>query len=152
LAKVTAVVLMVIAIFLFGQVGKSSGPAWFALLLLGIFIFFSARNEERQPPRSANDDLCLGYDFSEGYTSLERSSPQNANTKIEKAETGPIAGWLQRRREHRARRLREIEADEDGRVDEILARVHELGYQSLTSEEQAILQRASVRYQKRKSE
>jgi Zn-dependent protease len=152
LAKVTSAVLVILAILTLRQVGNPWLPSWFALLLLGIFVFFSARNEEKQPARQSNEDLCLGYDFSEGYTSLERSVPPSSTTRTETAETGPVTGWLQRRRELRERRLRESEALEDGRVDEILARLHEHGFSSLTAEERDILQRASARYQKRKSE
>jgi hypothetical protein len=47
------------------------------------------------------------------------------------------------------RKRREREDREDARVDDILARMHDVGFDQLSDEEQAILKRASRRYRQR---
>jgi hypothetical protein len=47
------------------------------------------------------------------------------------------------------RKRREREDREDARVDDILARMAEVGYEQLSDEEQAVLKRASRRYRQR---
>lgn len=120
-------------------------PVWFALVLLGIFLIFSAQRELQAPtsPEPENDDRLFGYDFSEGYTSLERSS------NFDEDDTGPIAHWVEQRRLHRQEQQQQAEAEDDRRMDEILDRVHHLGLGSLTSEEREVLNRVSARYRNR---
>ena len=112
-------------------------------MLLAIFVFFSARKAE-QIPASSNEDDFLGYDFSEGYSTFEQVTPTSTKTP-----SGPIVSWWDRRRRDREDRQRLQEAAEDGRVDEILSRVHEGGIDSLSAEERDILRRASLRYRNR---
>ena len=120
-------------------------PTWFALTLLSIFVFFSARREEQQlvDPEPPEEDM-FGYDFSQGYTSLER----DVDSGTTKTQVSAIARWLERRRELRERRRREQEAEEDVRVDEILSQVHQHGIGSLSQEDRELLQRVSARYRR----
>ncbi len=121
-------------------------PIWMPLVLIGIFLFFSAKIEaDRLAERPLNDDL-LGYDFSQGYTSLERSfSPPMPR------EPGPISRWLKRKRHARDRCQQMAEEEEEWRVDDILARLHELGIDSLSCEDRSILERVSARYRDRQN-
>ena len=48
------------------------------------------------------------------------------------------------------RKRREREANEDARVDAILARLHGSSFENLSEEERAFLKRASRRYQRRR--
>jgi Zn-dependent protease len=144
-AKIAALCLVVLAAV---SVGSSLGypiPTWFALLLLAIFVYFSARREEAMVQHSLSDEALFGYDFSAGYTSLEQSGPKCST----KTTTGPLVRWWKRRREQRELRRREQEAAEDGRVDEILARVHESGIDSLSNDDRDLLKRVSARYRSR---
>ena len=148
LAKVLGVALFVLGLLWFFSKDTGNGliPVWGPLMLLGIFIFFSARKDDFQfNARNSSEESFLGYDFSEGYTSLERS--QIVRTQIDEPST--LASWIQKRRDQQEERQREIEADEDGRVDEILERVHHDGYDSLSADDRALLNRVSKRYQKR---
>ncbi len=95
------------------------------------------------------DDAVFGYDFSEGYTSLERSQAQSEAGEEEDEDSGPLERWLDTRRQSRRQRQEQLEAEEDERVDEILARVHERGIESLSDEERMLLQRVSRRYRTR---
>jgi Zn-dependent protease len=145
LAKVTAVGLVVLALVSIGTNPGYTVPTWFALLLLAIFVYFSARKEELVAQHSASDDALFGYDFSAGYTSLEQSGPKTSTKPV----SGPLVRWWKRRRDEKEARRRELEAMEDGRVDEILAQVHATGLQSLSSDDRDLLNRVSARYRNR---
>jgi len=122
-------------------------PPWFSLLALGILVVFCSQRRPR-PPASVDppEDDLFGYDFSQGYTSLERSQPRVDEGED---ENGPLERWLDTRREARRQRQQQLEAEEERRVDEILARVLEDGLEGLTDEERMLLQRVSVRYRSR---
>jgi hypothetical protein len=47
------------------------------------------------------------------------------------------------------RRMRDVEAEEERRVDEVLIRVKELGVNALSPDERALLERVSARYRNR---
>jgi Zn-dependent protease len=147
IAKVAALILLIVACFSVNRDSSSVVPTWFALTLLAIFVFFSARKEEEQADAETSDDAVFGYDFSQGYTSLERTSEKGAATT-------PANGWvrwLERRRALRQQRQREQEVAEDSRVDEILARLHQHGMVSLSREDRELLERVSARYRGRPS-
>jgi Zn-dependent protease len=120
-------------------------PAWFPLSLVSLFLFFIARHELMRMSDDERDGDLLGYDFSQGYTSLER--PGDGVRR----EPGPLRRWLKQRREQKQRRIRQIEEEEERRVDEVLARVKDVGLDALSSEERALLQRVSARYRDRLS-
>jgi Zn-dependent protease len=146
LAKVAAAALVVVAcVLLLRPSGLPSlVPAWFALLLLALFLYFSAKQEDERHDEREVDQEVFGYDFSQGYTSLERSSQRTQPSK------GIVQQWLEHRRQARVERARQLEADEEKRVDEILSRVHQQGMGTLSEEDRAILQRVSERYRERK--
>lgn len=118
-------------------------PPWLLLVLLAILLFFSAKQEEGRQEERETEDEVFGYDFSQGYTSLERTSKPHA------PRPGLLSRWLNQRREARMERQRQREADEERRVDEILVRLHEQGIESLTNEDRALLDRVSARYRSR---
>lgn len=81
-----------------------------------------------------------GYDFSQGYTSLEREDPPPAP----KPPPTWFQRWMQRRSEKRAQRDRERREAEERRLDELLDKIHRHGKQSLTPEEIRFLARVSA--------
>jgi Zn-dependent protease len=119
-------------------------PTWLPLLLLAIYVAFSARQDMQVAEDQDTDDDLFGYDFSEGYTSLEESSP-----RLRHWPAGPLRRWLRQRRELKQRRIRDIEADEERRFDEVLIRINQQGMDSLTPEERELLHRVSARYRNR---
>jgi Zn-dependent protease len=119
-------------------------PSWLPLSLFAIFLFFQGKNHIENWRPHEPDETVLGYDFSEGYTSFERSFEDRGH-----GQPGPFRKWLAERREARRRRLEEMEADEEVRLDEILARVNEVGLDSLSPDERLLLNRASKRYRER---
>ena len=91
-------------------------------------------------------DQPFGYDFSQGYTSLERTTREDSEES-----SSAITRWMEQRREARQRRQQEIEAEDERQVDSILARLHDVGIEGLSPDERALLQRVSARYRGRKT-
>lgn len=92
------------------------------------------------------DEGPFGYDFSAGYTSLERDDEPPPRPK---KKLGPIARWWQARKARRiaaenARRVRDEE-----RMEELLGKIAATGMPSLTDEERRFLEQFSARYRDR---
>ena len=122
-----------------GAVGLLGGPR--LLLMLAIFGYLTCHQQRRMLKMGEfESDNEFGYDFSQGYKSLERS-----------AERTPRPSYWARRRAAKAlaREKRERERLEalQQRVDAILAKVHDHGLDSLTPQERGILDEASQRQQ-----
>lgn len=142
-AKIAAGALIVVAWFVRNQPTNQAIPLWFSLVILAIFLYFGAKQEEERPTESEIEDELFGYDFSQGYTSLERTSERRHD------QPGPFARWLEQRREAKRQRQIEVEAEEERRADELLGRLHEKGMESLSEEERLLLKRVSARYRQR---
>lgn len=87
------------------------------------------------------DDSFLGYDFSEGYTSLDRSAPASSSPR--EARLSPLQRWREQRRLKREQEERQEQAEAETQLDSLLAKVHEHGMASLTTREQRLLQQVS---------
>ncbi|MDX1970881.1 MAG: M50 family metallopeptidase [Planctomycetaceae bacterium] len=85
------------------------------------------------------DDSFMGYDFSQGYTSLERSG----SGRSREPRPSWLESWKARRRERQQQRELERREDLERQLDELLAKVHEHGLESLTASEKRLLRRAS---------
>lgn len=91
------------------------------------------------------EDGPFGYDFSQGYTSLEKDDEPAPRPK----RPGPVARWLQARRAKKlARELERRQQDED-RKEYLLEKIAASGMGSLTDEERRFLQQFSSRYKNR---
>ena len=131
-------------------------PLWLALVLLSIYIFFCSRLEELQlADAEQSDDSVFGYDFSQGYTSFERSLELSMAEEVESIPKKPkspfqfVRSWWEHRKAKQAQMLREQEVEDERRVDEILAQLHKGGMSSLSPEDRALLERVSKRYRSR---
>jgi Zn-dependent protease len=131
-----------------GVIGFKSLP----VVLLGCGLILGSLLEIQSVSRSedSEDETVFGYDFSEGYTSLERSS----EAVEREATTGWSASWgSSRRAETRAptKPGREKETDDDVEryLDSILEKVHQSGLDSLTPGERTLLNRASEQLRSR---
>ncbi|MFQ5730615.1 MAG: site-2 protease family protein [Planctomycetaceae bacterium] len=105
------------------------------VLLLNMQEYFQMQSSE------AYDDSFLGYDFSQGYTSLERSledAPAPAK------QPGVLARWRERRRTERERQEQERDAQVQAELDHLLEKIQQHGMDSLTDAERRNLQRASA--------
>jgi hypothetical protein len=114
------------------------------LAILGVVVFFAGRSEAGGAVDEPADELALGYDFSQGYTSLDRDPDEDAPPRA-----GPVRQWLERRRQGQQRRQRQQAREDELRVDAVLARLHERGMSGLSPEDRALLLRVSARYRGR---
>ncbi len=146
LAKAAVFGLVLVAIF--APLDDSQGlvPMRFALVLLCIFLYFSAQHEDR---RSAADEAAREELFSESDAD-DLSALEGAIERRTDAP-GPLQRWLERRRELQRFHELEQEAEEERSLDEILERLHQFGRDSLSPEDRALLERISARYRSRLS-
>jgi len=112
------------------------------LVALAFMIFLLAMQEHQLLQASESyDDSFMGYDFSQGYTSLEKSEPVKPERRV-----GLWQRWLAKRRADKLKRLEVQSQQSEQQLDAILAKVHERGLASLTPTEKRLLKRASNRY------
>lgn len=155
-AKVCAIVMGTIGfVQTLGDRRKSDAPvqqttstAQGLLLIAVAYFVYRMSDRERQMLEAGMlyDDSVFGYDFSQGYTSLDRSQPKPKGRLLSTWER-----W--RRRRERLRRQRELTAkqEQERKVDEILEKLHRDGMASLTDQEKQFLTRASEKYRSRDS-
>jgi len=114
-------------------------------ILLGLFIEVLVRLEARMLEDGGYfEDGVFGYDFSEGYTSLESGA-----AKVRPYRESALKRWRRRRSEDRRKRRIDREVAEEKRMDEILEKLHREGRSALTDEEHRFLIRVSTRYRNR---
>lgn len=87
------------------------------------------------------EDGPFGYDFSGGYTTLEKD--EEPSTPVKKP--GWFARWRAARLARRLQREAEERAREEERVDQLLDKIARYGKDSLTEEERRFLERVSAR-------
>ena len=142
-AQLTAVALLVAAWLLLARDAAAYSQATMPLSMLAVFLFFCGRHEAERLHEQTADDLAWGYDFSQGYTSLDRGLDPPSPRQ------GPLRQWLEGRREARRREQLRMQEDDERQVDAVLARLHETGMAGLSPDEQALLRRVSERYRAR---
>ena len=117
-------------------------------LCLALFIYVSCK-QQYFILETGGDESVFGYDFSQGYTSLERDQPTSV------APRPPRQSWWQRWRQAREakRQQREVETREadESRMDCLLEKISSNGIGSLTEEERRFMKKFSDRYKNRRS-
>ncbi|MEX0716909.1 MAG: M50 family metallopeptidase [Planctomycetaceae bacterium] len=132
---------LVAFLMLFG--GLIAQSVW--LVFIGAVVLVLNMQESVQHARGGEvgDESFMGYDFSQGYTSLERSAD---STVVEKRRSpGFFERWKEKRRHARERRRREQLEQAEQQLDALLQKVSDLGMQSLTEAERRALEQASDR-------
>lgn len=128
--------------FIIGVVGLvQKDPLW---LCLAVFIYVSCQ-QQRLLLETGGEEALFGYDFSQGYTSLERDQtppPQRRRPNF-------FQRWLQRRAAIKLQRALEQKEAEECRLDELLDKIHRYGKDSLTDEERRFMQRVADRKRNR---
>lgn len=87
------------------------------------------------------EDGPFGYDFSAGYTSLEKDDEPPPKPK----RVGWFTRWRQARLARKLQREAEERARDEERMDQILEKIARTGKESLTDEERRFLERYSAR-------
>ena len=98
---------------------------------------------------SEPDDSFMGYDFSEGYTSLNRAEFSEGESQDEDSSFGILERWKSRRDDERAVRESEVREMDEQQLDIILEKLHTEGREALSDRELAILNRVSARLRQR---
>ncbi len=117
----------------------------FMLSFLALFIFYHCQKGLITLEQSESEGL-FGYDFSQGYTSLEAGEERS----VRKKSPGWFARWSAARKERKRVKEEETKLQELSRMDELLEKVHNSGLQSLTDEERRFMTRVSNRYRQKK--
>jgi len=107
------------------------------VLVLNVYELFQLQT---QTPDT--EESFLGYDFSQGYTSLERDSPNSGH------EPGLIDRWKSQRDEKRRAREEQQEQEMAGQLDRLLDKLHQHGEDALTPSEKRQLKEISARMRK----
>ncbi|MBI1832391.1 MAG: hypothetical protein HYR84_13190 [Planctomycetes bacterium] len=113
------------------------------LAFLTIFIYVACA-QEMMLLETTQEDSLFGYDFSQGYTSLEKDQDQPPEEPEEQNQNF-IQRWLARRAAQKAQQEQEQREADDRRVDELLDKIHKFGKDSLTDEEQNFLKSVAER-------
>jgi Zn-dependent protease len=116
-------------------------------LCLALFIFFSCQKQWVILETGGEEGL-FGYDFSQGYTSLEREQPP---APAAPPRVSWWKRWRQRRAAQRLQKEQEQRKADETRLDELLDKVHREGQASLTDEERRFMKRVSDRYKHKRS-
>jgi Zn-dependent protease len=118
---------------------------WVPLVTLGIFLFFSARQDQLAAESIDPHDDLIGYQMTgEGLDLLDAmwsDDDEKDAVLVEQRKESQEGRGEKHSGDH--------EAAEDARVDDILARLHQTGIGELSREEIEVLQRASRRYRDR---
>jgi Zn-dependent protease len=118
-----------------------------AVVFLGAIILLLNMQEMHQLRSGESyDESFMGYDFSQGYTSLERDEAAPPER-----QPGFLERWKERRQQEKRQRKKEESAQVELQLDNILDKVHQNGIDSLTVAERRILDRASTQFRERES-
>lgn len=86
----------------------------------------------------------FGYDFSAGYTSLEKDDPPPPKPK----QPGAFARWRQARKARKEQLAAEQKARDSERMEMLLEKINASGMASLSNEEKRFLEQFSSKYRK----
>jgi Zn-dependent protease len=117
------------------------------VLAFGLALFIaSACYHQWVVLETGGDDVLFGaYDFSQGYTSLEREQPPAPPRR----KASWWQRWQQRRLARKVQREQETREAEERRLDALLEKVQREGISALTDEERRFMKRVSDRYRNR---
>jgi Zn-dependent protease len=114
------------------------------ILCLALFIYAACKHQWIVLETGGEESL-FGYDFSQGYTSLEKDHPAPPRRRRQNF----FQRWVQRRRAQKMQREQERQQAEERRMDELLEKIQREGKDSLTDEERRFLKRVADKYRNR---
>jgi Zn-dependent protease len=140
-----AILLCVISAFAAFRNWEAQFPVWIPLVMLGVFLFFSARQDLATASVTEWNEEPAGYQVSsDGLDLLDVMWSTDDDAE------GVLVEHQQRTATEQDEQAQE--AIEDARVDDILGRLHAASWSALSPDEIAILQRASQRYRRRRNQ
>ncbi|MFN9718487.1 MAG: hypothetical protein ACK58L_07330 [Planctomycetota bacterium] len=126
-----------------GFVFDVSGLVALSCFLLVLHIQDAMRWYQR--PELDEEDRFMGYDFSEGYTSLNRTDDHDEDSDLAVESSGILERWRARRDEEKLRREAEERLQDEEQLDMILEKLHVHGRDALSPRELSLLNRVSAR-------
>jgi stage IV sporulation protein FB len=127
-------------------VGIYSVATWDPLPgFLCLFIWVVTSRQQWILLEAGGEDALFGYDFSQGYTSLEREPPGLPRRR----RPNLWQRWSHRRAAQKLLREAEQREAEERRMDQLLQKVQQQGLQALSEEERRFLTRVSAKYRNR---
>jgi hypothetical protein len=140
-ATMTAIIMGFVYMLVIAILGLAYNEIFVLFLAM---ILFATCQQQWIMLETGGEESMLGYDFSQGYTSLESETPAPRRRKPNFWQR-----WLQKRAQRKRQREQEIRVAEERRMDELLEKVQREGLPSLTDEERRFLKRVSDRYRHR---
>lgn len=139
-----AVFAVMLALVLPHDVPGGHLPTWFPLALAALFLLYggSRTSHERRY------DVGLAIDE---FNSDDEDWISGDWVEEDDREAVLVEHLQDKQQEAIDRKRREREASEDARVDAILARMQDVGFEQLSDEDRAVLKRASRRYRRRRT-
>lgn len=136
--------------FVWDQGLGPSGSGWIFVLVGGILLLYLVRHAYHQ--QLMTEDIWNQSVVSdEGpNTDAEGDAVYNHFDFTDDTENAIYSQWLKEKQEERLQQLAREEEEEDRKADKILAKLHDSGIISLTSEERELLDRVSARIRKRR--
>jgi Zn-dependent protease len=122
-------------------------PTWFVLLVSGIGLYFAARHSfyvETFDDTSEWDESHAALGLSDAFT----ESP--SFFVFGDSEDPEYSKWLVEKQEARIRDELQLEQREIEMADDVLVKLHESGFESLTSDEKMLLHRVSERLRRKR--
>lgn len=130
--------IVIVAAFAFNEV---------LALGLAALIYFACY-QQRMILETGGDESLFGYDFSQGYTSLEREE-ERIPAPPRKKKANFLRRWLERRSQRKREKELERQEAEERRMDQLLEKIAREGKNALTDEEHRFLKRVADRYRNR---
>jgi Zn-dependent protease len=115
------------------------------ILCLALFIY-TACKWQWVVLETGGEESVFGYDFSQGYTSLEKDQPPPPPRR---RRPNVLQRWWQRRTARKLLREQERQLAEEKRMDELLEKIQRQGKGALTDEEHRFLKRVADKYRNR---
>jgi Zn-dependent protease len=134
-----AVLLASVSLFAAGRF-PGAETSFFLVTAIAIFGFIECVRVRRELELSGAVSAASesGYDFSEGYLSLERGASKTRNRAAGRSPLARFRQWLKQRRQRQEQQL-------EGELDRILEKIHQNGIESLSRAEKRTLIQASRR-------
>ena len=136
------VIAVMLALVLSQDPADARMPAWFPLAVAALFLFYGgtrSRNDQRV-------DVGVAIDQFDSDDEIWVTGTWDDEDR----EAVLVEHLQDKQQEALDRKRREREANEDERVDDILARLTKMRFDELSEEERTILKRASRRYRRRR--
>jgi stage IV sporulation protein FB len=114
------------------------------ILFLALWIYLACKHQWLVLETGGEESL-FGYDFSQGYTSLEKDQPPPPRRR----RPNFFQRWLQRRAARKLQREQERQLAEEQRMDQLLDKIQRFGKDALTEEEHRFLKRVADKYRNR---